>query len=144
MLTTRSRNTTLDRMMTLNRALDQAFNAALTNDSRVWVPAIDVVEQKDAYLMYAELPGVDASQVDISFEQNVLTIRGSKRSAVEASNEGELRVYAAERVTGSFERSIRLPEFVDGEAISADFTNGLLKVTVPKAKAAQARRIEIK
>ena len=144
MITTRSRNTTLDRMMSLNRALDQAFNAALTNDSRVWVPAIDVVEQKDAYLMYAELPGVDASQVDISFEQNVLTIRGTKRSAVEATNEGELRVYAAERVTGSFERSIRLPEFVDGEAIGADFTNGLLKVTVPKAKAAQARRIEIK
>ena len=144
MITTRSRNSTLDRMMTLNRALDQAFNAALTSDSRVWVPAIDVVEQKDAYLIYAELPGVDASQVDISFEQNVLTIHGTKRSAVEATNEGELRVYAAERVTGSFERSIRLPEFVDGEAISADFTNGLLKVTVPKAKAAQARRIEIK
>lgn len=144
MLTTRSRNTTLDRMMTLNRALDQAFNAALTNDSRVWVPAIDVVEQKDAYLIYAELPGVDASQVDISFEQNVLTVRGTKRSALEATNEGELRVYAAERVTGSFERSIRLPEFVDGEAIGADFSNGLLKVTVPKAKAAQARRIEIK
>ena len=144
MLTTRSRNTTLDRMMTLNRALDQAFNTALTGDSRVWVPAIDVVEQKDAYLIYAELPGVDASQVDISFEQNVLTVRGTKRSAVEATNEGELRVYAAERVTGSFERSIRLPEFVDGESIGADFANGLLKVTVPKAKAAQPRRIEIK
>ena len=80
MLNTRTRNTTLDRMMTLNRALDQAFNAALTSDSRVWVPAIDVVEQKDAYVLYAELPGVDASQVDISFEQNVLTIRGTKRS----------------------------------------------------------------
>ena len=55
---------------------------------------------------------MDASQVDISFEQNVLTIRGTKRSTLEASNDGELRVYAAERVTGSFERSIRLPEFV--------------------------------
>jgi HSP20 family protein len=144
MLTTRSRNTTLDRMMTLNRALDQAFNAALTGDSRVWVPAIDVVEQKDAYVMYAELPGVDASQVDISFEQNVLTVRGTKRSAIEASNEGELRVYAAERITGSFERSIRLPEFVDGDKISAQFQNGLLTILVPKAQAAQARRIEIK
>src|SRR4051812_36254157 len=144
MLNTRSRSTTLDRMMTLNRALDQAFNAALTGESRVWVPAIDVVEQKDAYVVYAELPGVDASQVDISFEQNVLTIRGTKRSAVEASNEGELRVYAAERVTGSFERSIRLPEFVDSDKIQASFTDGLLMVTVPKAQAAQARRIEIK
>jgi|SRR3954454_11948197 len=144
MLTTRSRQTTFDRMVTLNRALDQAFNAALTNGSRVWVPAIDVVEQQDAYVIYAELPGVDASQVEISFEQNVLTVRGNKPSAVETSPEGELRVYAAERVAGSFERSIRLPEFVDGERIGASFTNGLLVITVPKAQAAQKRRIEIK
>jgi HSP20 family protein len=144
MLTTRSRQTTFDRMMTLNRALDQAFNVTFTNGSRVWVPAIDVVEQKDAYVMYAELPGVDASQVEISFEQNVLTVRGSKPSVVETTGEGELRVYAAERVTGSFERSIRLPEFVDGERIGASFTNGLLVITVPKAQAAQKRRIEIK
>src|SRR5215211_4892000 len=143
MLTNRSLNSTLDRMMTLNRALDQAFNSAWS-ESRVWVPAIDVVEKKDAYLLYAELPGVDASQIDISFEQNVLTIRGAKRPAIEAQDEGEIRVYAAERVTGNFERSIRLPEFVDGENIGASFNNGLLMVTVPKAQAAQPRRIEIK
>ena len=143
MLTNRSLNSTLDRMMTLNRALDQAFNSAWS-ESRVWVPAIDVVEKKDAYLLYAELPGVDASQIDISFEQNVLTIRGTKRPAIEAQNEGEIRVYAAERVTGTFERSVRLPEFVDGENIGASFNNGLLMVSVPKAQAAQPRRIEIK
>lgn len=143
MLTTRSFNSTLDRMLTLNRALDQAFNSTW-NDTRVWVPAIDVVEKKDAYLMYAELPGVDLAQIDISFEQNVLTIRGTKHPSIEASNDGELRVYAAERVSGTFERSIRLPEFVDGEHIGASFNNGLLTVTVPKARAAQPRRIEIK
>lgn len=143
MLTTRSLSSTLDRMLTLNRALDQAFTSGW-NENRVWVPAIDVVEKKDAYLMYAELPGVDPSQIDISFEQNVLTVRGAKQSAVEARNDGELRVYAAERVTGSFERSIRLPEFVDGDGITAEFNNGLLVLTVPKAQAAQPRRIEIK
>ena len=143
MLTTRSLNSTLDRMLTLNRALDQAFSSTW-NGSHVWVPAIDLVEKKDAYVMYAELPGVDLSQIDISFEQNVLTIRGNKRPSIETSNEGELRVYAAERVTGTFERSIRLPEFVDGEHIGASFNNGLLTVTVPKARAAQPRRIEIK
>src|SRR3954470_14520497 len=132
---TRSLSSTLDRMMTLNRALDQAFNSGLSNGARVWVPAIDVVEKKDAYVLYAELPGVDASQVDISFEQNILTIRGTKRSALETTNDGELRVYAAERVTGSFERSIKLPEFVDGEKIGAEFANGLLMVTVPKDQA---------
>ena len=144
MLTTRYRQATFDRIVTLNRALDHALNAASTNGGRVWVPAVDVVEQKDAYLMYAELPGVDASQVEISFEQNVLTVRGSKPSALNATTEDEIRVYAAERVTGSFERSIRLPEFVDGEKIGAAFTNGLLVITVPKAQAAQKRRIDIK
>ena len=141
---TRSLSSTLDRMMTLNRAIDQAFNGGWSNEARVWVPAVDVVEKKDSYVLYAELPGVDASQVDISFEQNVLTIRGTKQSAIQATNESELRVYAAERAAGSFERSVRLPEFVDGDRIAAEFTNGLLTITVPKAQAAQARRIEIK
>jgi HSP20 family protein len=144
MVTNRSLSSTLDRMMTLNRALDQAFNWNDRSESRVWVPAIDVIEKKDAYVMYVELPGVDASSVDISFEQNVLTVRGSKQSAIDTAREGEVRVYAAERVNGSFERSIRLPEFVDGERIAAEFSNGLLMITVPKAQAAQPRRIEIK
>jgi HSP20 family protein len=144
MLTTHSLSSTLDRMMTLNRAFDQAFNGEWNGENRVWIPAVDVVEKRDAYLLYAELPGVDASQIDISFEQNVLTIRGSKRSAFDTTRDGELRVYAAERVTGSFERSIRLPEFVDGDHISAEFNNGVLTVSVPKAQAAQARKIEIK
>ena len=143
MLNTRTRNTTLDRMMSLNRALDQAFNAALTTDTRVWVPAIDVVEKQDAYLLYAELPGVDGSAVDITFEQNVLTLKGTKPSSIETAKDGEVRVYAAERITGSFERSVRLPEFVDSEKIQAEFVNGLLKITVPKARAAQLRKIEI-
>lgn len=105
---------------------------------------IYTVEQKDAYLLYAELPGVDPSQIDITFEQNVLTVRGTKESAVQASNDGEIRVYAAERVTGSFERSVRRPAFVDGDHISAGFAHGLLEVQVPKVRGAQARRIEVK
>jgi HSP20 family protein len=141
---TRSLSSTLDRMLTLNRAIDQAFNSGWNSEARVWVPAIDVVEKKDAYVLYAELPGVDASQVDIKFEQNVLTLSGTKSSALNAEKDGELRVFAAERVSGGFERSLRLPEFVDAEQISANFTNGLLTITVPKAQAAQARRIEIK
>ena len=79
MLSTRSLSSTLDRMITLNRALDQAFTSGLTGEPRAWVPAIDVVEKKDAYVFYAELPGVDASQVDVNFEKNVLTIKGTKK-----------------------------------------------------------------
>ena len=142
MLTTRSLGTSLDRMLTLNRAFDQAFNGAL--GSRVWVPAIDVAERADAYLVQAELPGVSPDQVDVSFEQNVLTIRGTKPASFDVANDGELRVFAAERVHGTFERSVRLPEFVSAERITAAYTNGLLTITVPKAEAAQPRKIEIK
>jgi len=145
MLTNRSLTSTLDRMMTLNRALDQAFNSSWSGEqaSRVWVPALDVLERHDAYVVQVELPGVEQSQIELSFEQNVLTIRGTKNSSFDSAKDGEMRVYAAERVTGSFERSIRLPEFVDGDRISADFRQGLLTITIPKAQAARARKIEI-
>jgi len=142
MLNTRSLSNSLDRMLTLNRALDQAFNGV--GGSRVWVPAIDVAERGDAYVILAELPGVSPEQVDVSFEQNILTIRGSKPASFDVAAEGEVRVFAAERVHGSFERSVRLPEFVDADNIDASFAHGLLTVTVPKAQAAQPRRITIR
>lgn len=141
MLTTRSLGTSLDRMLTLNRALDQALGG--TTGTRVWVPAMDVAERGDAYLIHAELPGVNPAQMDVRFEQNVLTVRGTKPTSFDVSNEGELRVFSAEREHGSFERSVRLPEFVDAERISASFANGLLTITVPKATAAQPRKITI-
>ena len=142
MINSRSLGSSLDRMLTLNRAFDQAFNGVA--GSRVWVPALDVAERGDAYVIHAELPGVAPDQVDVSFEQNVLTVRGTKPASFDVAGEGELRMFAAERVHGSFERSVRLPEFVDAEHIDASFTNGLLTVTVPKAQAAQPRKIEIR
>ena len=139
MLNTRNPGT-LDRMLTLDRVFDQALGASL---GRVWVPAMDVAEKRDAYVVQAELPGLSPEQVDVSFEKNVLTIRGTKPASFDTKNEGELRIFAAERVSGSFERSVRLPEFVDAERITAHFSNGLLTITVPKAEAAQPRRISI-
>jgi len=142
MMNTRTLGTSIDRMLTLNRALDQAFNGF--GSSRVWVPALDVAERGDAYVVHAELPGVSPDQVDVRFEQNVLTVRGTKPASFDVNNDGEVRVFAAERVHGTFERSVRLPEFVDAEKIDASFTNGLLTVTIPKAQAAQPRKIAIK
>jgi len=139
MLNTRNPGT-LDRMLTLDRVFDQALGASL---GRVWVPALDVAEKRDAYVVQAELPGLSPDQVDVSFEKNVLTIRGTKPASFDTKNEGELRIFAAERVSGSFERSVRLPEFVDAERITAHFNNGLLTITVPKAETAQPRRISI-
>jgi len=140
MLNTRTPGT-LDRMLTLDRVFDQAFGASA--GTRVWVPAMDVAERHDAYLVHAELPGLAPDQVEVSFEKNVLTIRGTKPASFDTKNDGELRIFASERVSGSFERSVRLPEFVDAERISATFNNGLLTITVPKAEAAQPRRITV-
>jgi HSP20 family protein len=142
MLTSRPLGTSLDRMLSMNRALDQAFSGA--PGSRVWVPAMDVAERGDAYVVHTELPGVSPDQVDVSFEQNVLTIRGTKPASFDVSNDGELRLFAAERVSGGFERSVRLPEFVDADRIEAAYSNGLLTITIPKAEAAKPRRIELK
>ncbi len=142
MIATRSLSTTLDRMLSLNRALDDAFTGQRL-DGHLWVPALDVTERKDAYLVTIELPGVDPKDVDISFEQNVLTVRGTKASTL-AAGDNEMRVYANERVSGMFERSIRLPEFVDGDHITAQSANGLLEITIPKAQVAQPRKIEVK
>lgn len=142
MLTTRPLGTSLDRMLTLNRAFDQAFGAA--TGSRVWVPAMDVAEKGDAYVVHAELPGVARDGIELQFEQNVLTVRGSKPASFDVQTDGELRLFAAERVSGNFERSIRLPETVDADRIEATFENGLLTITVPKAEAAKPRRIALK
>ena len=144
-MTNRSLSSTLDRMWTLNRALDHALSAGFDRAARgqLWVPSMDVAEKADAYLINVELPGVEPGQVEISFEQNVLTIRGTKPSSFDTAN-GEYRVYTAERVSGEFERSVRLPDFVDTDQIEASYSNGLLRILVPKAQAAQPRKIEIK
>jgi HSP20 family protein len=143
MIATRSLSSTLDRMLSLNRALDDAFTGARQPfGGHIWVPALDVTEHKDAYRVTFELPGVDPKDVNISFEQNVLTVRGTKGSTL-SSGDTELRVYANERVSGAFERSIRLPEFVDGDNIAAQSANGVLEITIPKSPIARPRKIEI-
>jgi HSP20 family protein len=145
-MTNRSLSSTLDRMWSLNHALDQALSAGFERAPRgphLWVPAMDVAEKADAYLINVELPGVEPSQVEINFEQNVLTVRGVKPSSFDSTN-GEYRIFTAERVSGEFERAVRLPDFVDSDRIEASYSHGLLQILVPKAQAAQPRKIEIR
>ena len=134
---------TLDRMGVLDRALDDVLPDVMRGAAPVWVPALEVAERADAYLIAVDLPGVRQNQLDLSFENNVLTLRGSKESSFAVQKDGEIRVHVSERQTGSFERSVRLPEFVEGDKIEARFTDGVLHVTVPKSRAAQPRKIQI-
>ena len=132
-------------MMTLNRAFDEAFAASPSSESdstRVWVPSIDVVEKRDAYVVHADLPGVDRSSIEITFEKNILTISGKKPALIDGRSE-EVRVFAAERVSGDFSRALRMPEYIDGDKIAAEYKDGLLTISVPKAELAQPRKIAV-
>lgn len=140
MITTSQLMPTFNRVLAFDRELDRLVN---WNGQRAFVPSLDVVERADAYLISAELPGVDASAVEISFENNTLTIRGTKAPSLQPLENEEVRVYTAERLSGSFERAVRLPEYVEGDKIEATYSQGVLMITVPKAQAARARKIQI-
>jgi|SwirhirootsSR2_FD_contig_31_10906494_length_564_multi_2_in_0_out_0_1 HSP20 family protein len=104
-------------------------------------PAVDIVEDKDAILLRAELPGLKAEDVHIELEKNVLTLRGERKQEqkVEKSN-----FYRFERRYGQFARSFVLPETVDGAAIEAELKDGVLNLRLPKKAADQPRKISVK
>ena len=130
----------------LHQSLDQFFNETLSSPeassspSVAWVPRVDIHEEKDRFVVLADVPGVDPKDIDITAENRVLTVRGERRAEKRETDTGYERV---ERVTGSFLRRFTLPEGANTESITAKQTNGVLEVTIPKAPAAQPRRISI-
>jgi HSP20 family protein len=144
--------TLFDRMLDWSRQLDEATNArgmATIADAPVraqlWLPAIDLYETESAFVIEADLPGVHQENVDVNFDRGTLTISGTRAATLPAQDRGNgtLRVFSGERVSGNFSRSIRLPEHVDADRIEATFGQGVLSLTVPKAKGALARKITI-
>ena len=105
-----------------------------------WVPPVDVLEEKDHIRIVLELPGVKPEDVNISLEQNVLTISGTKQQQAEERTE---RVHRYERTYGAFERSFTLPASVDAQNIKASYENGVLTVTLPKTEKAKPRQIPV-
>lgn len=116
------------------------FGAFISTD---WVPPVNVEETPDTIMVTAELPGVSPDDVEIQVEENVLTVRGQKHEE-RREDDTDRHIHISERVAGSFSRSFTLPRKVDVEGISADFGDGLLTVSVPKAPETRARRIEVK
>jgi HSP20 family protein len=107
---------------------------------RRWVPAIDLVEEGDRYVLRADLPGVGEDDVKIEFEGNVLTVSGERSSQREERRDGYYRV---ERASGRFSRSLVFPEGVDPDGIHASFDAGVLEVTVPKPEQRKPHRVAI-
>ena len=105
-----------------------------------WNPNVDIYENKDQIVLEAELPGMNREDFDLTVENNVITLRGERRFEKKDDADNYHRV---ERAYGSFTRSFTLPQTVSGEGATAEYRNGVLRVTLPKREETKARRIEI-
>jgi HSP20 family protein len=127
----------------MNRLFNSVFdtppaggNAAM----RRWVPAMDLTETDDHFVLRADLPGLSEEDVNIELEEGTLTVSGERKSEHEDKREGFYRV---ERAFGSFSRSLTLPQGIDPESVTASFDRGVLEVRIPKPEQRKPRRIEI-
>jgi HSP20 family protein len=128
----------------MNRLFVTAFPRTFDNEQMArgsWNPSVDISENEQSIVLEAELPGMKSEDVELSIENNVVTIRGERKFEKKEEKDNYHRV---ERSYGSFTRSFTLPRTVTGEDAQAEFQNGLLKVTLPKREEAKARKIEIK
>ena len=135
----------------LQRELEQTFESLRRSlfptereaETVGFVPAVDLKEEENRYVIQVDLPGIDPKDVEVSLENNVLTIKGERRTEAEETKEGYYRV---ERVYGSFLRRFTLPAEVDEERIEASYKDGVLTVVLPKKPEAvsKAKKIEIK
>ncbi len=111
-----------------------------THDRKVFIPVVDIYETNDEIILMAEMPGVDEKSIDVTLDNDVLTIRGK---ATDVLPEGYELVYS-EYETGDFERSFSINESIDADKIDAQYHNGVLTVRLPKAEPVKAKKIEVK
>ena len=127
----------------MNRLFNTFFdapNGSSAGGPRRWVPAMDLVEVDDQFVLRADLPGLDEGDVTLEISGDVLTLSGERKFEHEDRREG---FYRLERGAGTFSRSLTLPEGVDAEKIAASFDKGVLEVRIPKPEARKPRRVEI-
>jgi HSP20 family protein len=134
---------------TIQNEVNRLFNTfldtptTLANGSTAtsrWIPAMDLVESDDNFVLRADLPGVSEDDVNIELEDNVLTVSGQRKAEHEERKEGYYRI---ERSSGSFSRSLTLPEGVDPEKVEANFDRGVLEVRIPKPEQRKPRKVTI-
>lgn len=108
--------------------------------ARDWNIALDVAESEDNYTVKATVPGMSPDDIEITLEDDVLTLKGEIKSDEEIE---EAQYHVRERRFGSFSRSIRFPTAVNGDAVEATYTDGILSLNVPKSEAVKPKRITI-
>ena len=127
----------------MNRLFGTVFDAPTPGNGgtmRRWMPAMDLVETDDNFVLRADLPGLSEEDIKVEFEDGTLTVSGERKAEHESKGEGYYRV---ERAFGSFSRSLTLPQGVDPEAVTAEVDRGVLEVRIPKPEQRKPRRIEI-
>lgn len=132
----------------LRQAFDRFFRSDLdqntADDSAVvtsqWVPRVDIKEDKDRFVLYADLPGIDPDDIEVSMDKGILTIKGERASE---STQDTDRFTRIERSYGSFHRRFALPDSADPEGIQARGRNGVLEIVIPKRAEAAPRRIQV-
>src|SRR4051812_15330625 len=128
----------------MNRLFNTVFDAPATGAAagtmRRWMPAMDLVETDDHFVLRADLPGMGEDDINLEFEDGTLTLSGERKAEHESKGEG---FYRLERAFGSFSRSLTLPRGVDPEAVTASFDRGVLEVRIPKPEERKPKRINI-
>lgn len=130
----------------LQNDVNRLFSGAMPRGDRedmlggAWNPRVDIFEDKDHLRLEAELPGMSSDDFDLSFENNVLTLKGERKFEKKTTVGDYHRV---ERSYGTFTRSFTLPQTVTAEGATAEFDNGVLHVSLPKREETKARKIEI-
>ena len=125
------------------RAWQERLERLSTHHPDSWTPPIDVYETDDRYVIAAELPGLARDQIELALEDARLTIRGQRIDRT-ASSGDVIHFHQVERGHGAFARTFEFGSKIDTEAVSADLTNGVLTITLPKAAPLPARKIEVR
>ena len=129
---------TMDRMW--RRVGTTPRNSSDSPDIEAWAVPLDVTQKGDKTVIRASMPGVSPEDIQVAIEDNVLTIRG--QTAKEHQEEDETYLMR-ERRTGSFHRALRLPDSVDPDGVDPRYEHGILTITVPKAEAKRARKLQV-
>ncbi len=136
----------LGRLSDLRDEIDRLFDLPLAGWEETspwmsgWTPALDVYEDKDQFVVKAELPGMKKDEIEVSFRNGSLTISGERKSEHERKEED---VYRSERYFGRFQRTIDLPTAVADDKVKAEYRDGILSITLPKAEEAKPKHISV-
>ena len=134
------------RLSSLRDELDRLFESPWTELARTsqllsgWTPALDVHEDKDNFVVQAELPGIKREEIDVSLHDGALSISGERKTEKKFE---EAEVYRTERFFGKFQRTVALPAPVAADKVKAQYKDGVLTITLPKTEEAKPKQIDV-